>query len=179
MATPAFPISSEVEDVAWYVLHTQSRHEAKVESSLETWGLQVFLPRVTVRSRRRDRFQLIEVPLFPGYLFVHANLNSWAYDHIIRHRSVFRILGNKGRYTPVSDDIVASIRSILESGKLFYPWCRLVPGRRVRVIAGPLAGAIGTIWRSKPGKRRLVVGVDLLGRSVAVDLEEDCVEPYF
>ena len=171
------PRSSEAERTSWYVVHTRSRHEAKVESGLLARGVKVFMPRITVRSRRRDRFQLLEVPLFSGYLFVHTDLSPWVYNDIIRHQGVVSILGNKGRCTPVTDDTVASIQSILASGRSLYPWPRLVPGRQVQVIAGPLCGAIGTIWRCKPGKRRLVVGVELLGRSIAVDLEEECVEP--
>jgi transcription antitermination factor NusG len=163
--------------LAWYVVHTRSRHETKVQSGLEARGLEVFLPRITLRSRRRDRFQLLSAPLFPGYLFVRTDLSPWAYDGIIRHQGVVRILGSKDRCVPVAPETVASIQSILESGRSFYPWPRLLPGRRVRVVAGPLCGAIGTIRRRKPGKCRLVVGVELLGRSVAVDLEEECVEP--
>ena len=178
MSEVSNPMLHGAEGLAWYVVHTHSRHEAKVQSGLEARGLEVFLPRVTVRSRRRDRFQLLEVPLFSGYLFVYSDLSPWAYDSIIRHHGVVRILGSKGRCTPVAAETVASIQSIMESGRIFDPWPRLVPGRPVRVVAGPLSGAIGTIWRCKPGKRRLVVGVELLGRSIAVDLEEECVEPF-
>ena len=167
----------DVEEPAWYVVHTRSRHEAKVQSGLEARGLEVFLPRIAVRSRRRDRFQLLELPIFPGYLFVHTDLSSWAYDGIIRHHGVVRILGSKDRCIPLAAETVASLRSIMESGRSFDPWPQLVQGRPVRVVAGPLYGAVGTIWRCKPGKRRLVVGVELLGRSIAVDLEEEWVEP--
>jgi transcriptional antiterminator NusG len=165
------------EGLAWYVVHTRSRHEAKVQSGLEARGLEVLLPRVTVRSRRRDRLQFLEMPIFPGYLFVYTDLSPWAYDGIIRHHGVVRILGSKGRCSPVAPETVASIQSVMASGRSFDPWPRLVPGRRVWVVAGPLCGAIGVIWRCKPGKRRLVVGVELLGRSIAVDLEEESVEP--
>jgi len=165
------------EGLAWYIVHTHSRHEAKVQAGLEARGLEVFLPRVTVRSRRRDRFQLVEVPLFSGYLFICSDLSPWAYDGIIRHHGVVRILGSNGRCTPVAAETVASIQSILASGLSIYPYSQLVPGRQVQVVAGPLCGAVGTIWRCNPGKRRLVVGVELLGRSIAVDLEEECVEP--
>ena len=79
--------SSEDERTSWYVVHTRSRHEAKVQSGLQARGLEVFLPRITVRSRRRDRFQLLEVPLFSGYLFVHTDLSSWA---IQRYHSASR-----------------------------------------------------------------------------------------
>jgi transcription termination/antitermination protein NusG len=164
------------EEFAWYIVHTHSRHEAKVQASLQARGLEVFLPRISMRSRRRDRFQLLEVPLFPGYLFVHNDLSSWAYNGIIRHPGVVRILGRGNRCTPVAPDILASIQTILESNRSFNAWPRMLPGRKVRVVAGPLCGAIGTIWRCKPGKRRLVVGLDLLGRSIAVDLEEELAE---
>jgi transcription termination/antitermination protein NusG len=161
---------------AWYVVHTHSRQEAKVEWGLQARGVEVFLPRITVRSRRRDRCQLREVALFPGYLFVYTDLSPVLYGEIIRHRHVVRILGSKGSCTQVPAETVTSIQSILNSGKPFYPWPGLVPGRRVQVMAGPLAGAVGTIRRLKPGKQRLVVGVELLGQSVAVDLEEESVE---
>ncbi len=168
----------EEELPAWYAVQTRSRHEAKVQSGLEARGFEVFLPRITVRSRRRDRFQLVEAPLFPGYLFVHTGLSAWAYGDIIRHCGVVRILGSKGRCTPVESEVLTSIHLLLESGRSAYPWPRLVPGRRIRVVGGPLSGAVGTIWRCKPGKRRLVVGLELLGRSIAVDLEEELVEPF-
>lgn len=165
-------------ETAWYVIHTRNRHEAKVCLGLEARGLEVFFPRATVPSRRRDRFQYMEVPLFSCYLFVHSRLNLQAYHDIIKLQGVLRILGNRGVFNAVPDETIASIQAILSSGHTFYPWPRLIPGQRVRVISGPLFGAMGTIWRYKPGKRRLVVGVDLLGRSIAVDLEKEAVEPY-
>lgn len=178
MIAPSNQMQNADAGLAWYVIHLRSRHEAKVQSGLESQGLEVFLPRVTVRSRRRDRFQLLEAPLFPGYLFVHTDLSPRAYHGIIRHQGVVRILGNKGCCTPVVPETIASMQTILESGRDFYPWHRLMPGQQMRVVSGPLCGVIGTIWRRKPGKQRLVVRVDLLGRSLTVDLEEECVEPY-
>src|SRR5665648_497989 len=88
------------EKPPWYVIHTCSRHEPKVEMGLSRKGLDVFLPKVTVRSRRRDRVQMLEVPLFPGYLFVHTELGDFPYYHILRQDGVVRILGIKGHYTP-------------------------------------------------------------------------------
>jgi transcription termination/antitermination protein NusG len=169
---------TETVEPAWYVVHAHSRHEVKVESGLQARGLVVFLPRITVRSHRRDRLQFREVALFPGYLFVHTDLRPEVYGEIIRQRHVVRILGSKGRCTQVPAETVLSIQAILKSGKPFYPWPQLAPGRRVQVVNGPLAGAVGTIRRLKPGKQRLVVGVEVLGRSVAVDLWEDSVEPF-
>ncbi|MFQ5486682.1 MAG: transcription termination/antitermination NusG family protein, partial [Desulfobacterales bacterium] len=65
---------------SWYVLHTRSRFENVVSESLINKSMEVFLPKIQVKSRRRDRKMLIRVPLFPGYLFVKTDLNP--YEHV-------------------------------------------------------------------------------------------------
>jgi transcription termination/antitermination protein NusG len=160
----------------WYVVQTCSRHEVLVEAGLTRKGLEVFLPRVKVRSRRRDRVQMLEAPLFPGYLFVHTDLSDWAYYSIIRNQGVIRILGIKGQFTPVPKDIIRSLRTLVDSGQPVFPWSKLTPGKRVQVVDGPLMGAIGVILKNKQGKRRLLVAVELLGRSVCAELAEETVE---
>ncbi len=175
------PLPRRWEELAgplWYVIHTRSRHEVKVEADLTRKGLQTFLPKVTVRSRRRDRLQMLETPLFPGYLFVHTDLSEWAHSHIIRNQGVVRILGIKGQCTPVPENTITSLHTLVNSGQPVFPWSQLTPGKRVRVVEGPLRGAIGVILRNKQGKRRLLVAVELLGRSVCAELAEEIVEVY-
>jgi transcription termination/antitermination protein NusG len=175
----ALPLTSEkVLAHNWYVIHTYSRHEVIVENGLTRKGLEVFLPKVEVRSRRRDRVQMLVVPLFPGYIFVHTDLSDFDYYHIVRQSGVVGILGIKGQFTPVLEETVGSIRTLVKSGQPIFPWSKLLPGRRIRVIDGPLAGVSGVILKTKKGKRRLVVGVELLGRSVYVEIAEEVVEPY-
>jgi transcription antitermination factor NusG len=73
--------------LAWYLIHTYSRQETKVEGHLQSRGLEVFLPHSNGRSRRQDRFRLLEVPLSPGYLFVQADLSTPVYyDHVSNTR---------------------------------------------------------------------------------------------
>ena len=67
---------------AWYVLHTKSRFENVVNEGLLGKEKEVYLPKILVRSRRRDRKAMIRVPLFPGYIFVKTDLNPmtiWTY----------------------------------------------------------------------------------------------------
>jgi transcription antitermination factor NusG len=160
------------EGPSWYAVHTRNRHESKVESDLRAQGLDVFVPRITVRSRRRDRFKLLKIPLFSCYLFVYTKMNKETFDIIVRHKGVARIVLASGCFIPLPAETIASIRSIVECGKTVYPWPGLVSGRRVRVVRGSLAGATGTL-RRKSGKQYLAVGVELLGQSVAVELDEE------
>jgi len=165
-------------DLAWYAIHTYSRQETKVEGHLQNRGLEVFLPRITVRSRRQDRFRLLEVPLFPGYLFVQADLSTPVYYDILRNTGVVRILGLKRQCIRVPAETVFSLQKMVASNLRLDPWSRLVKGRRVTIVEGPLTGATGVMLRKKDGQRRLVVAVDLLGRAVAVELTGEAVEPY-
>jgi transcription termination/antitermination protein NusG len=172
-------LPSEVnQNPAWYVIQARHQHEAKVELLLQRKGLEVFLPRITVRSRRRDRKRLLEVPLFPGYLFVHSSLDHQTYYEIIKQKSVVRLVGGKsGLPTPVPGEVVASINAIVDSHQPYHPWPYLRRGEKVRIMEGPLAGTVGVIVRTLDKKRRLVVAVELFQRSVAVELEEEVVEP--
>jgi len=68
----------------WYVLHTKSRHETVVNAGLLKKSMEVFLPRVKVRSKRRDRKAMIQVPLFPGYLFIKTDLHPHTHLEIVK-----------------------------------------------------------------------------------------------
>jgi len=75
----------------------------------------------------------------------------------------------------VPEEAVASIRTLVNSGQPIFPWSKLKPGKPVLVVEGPLKGARGVILRQKKGKSRLVVGVELLGRSVVTELAEETI----
>ncbi|MDD2901999.1 MAG: transcription termination/antitermination NusG family protein [Syntrophales bacterium] len=166
-----------VDNRPWYVIQTQSRHEDKVETALARKGLETYLPRITYPSRRRDRKVILQAPLFPGYLFLRAELDPVTFHKVIKVDGIVRLLGNKGP-TPVGADTVSSIRHIVEGDKPFYQWRFLEKGKQVRVIDGPLAGTVGIIVGKKEKKRRLVVNVELFKRSLAVELDDDAVERW-
>jgi len=174
-------LSSEIDlsnnSLPWYVVHTRSRHEVKVLVGLSGKGLEAFLPLIRVRSRRRDRCKYIQIPLFPGYLFVHTHLEPEIYHDILKTVGVARIIGFNNRCLPVEPGKVEAIQLMLASGRPLTPWQYLTKGKRVRIVEGPLAGAEGIILQRRDKKRRLVVAIDLLQRSVAVELEEEAVEP--
>ncbi len=83
---------------------------------------------------------------------------------------------SKDNLPPVPEETVASLRTLVNSGQPVFPWYKLTPGKQVRVVEGPLRGALGVILNNKRGKRRLLVAVELLGRSVCAELAEETVE---
>lgn len=75
-----------------------------------------------------------------------------------------------GTPAPVSDGEIAAIRKAVQSGLEVGPWPYLHVGHRVRIEDGPLAGVEGILVEIK-SRRKLVVSVTLLQRSVAVELD--------
>ena len=164
--------------IPWYVIHTRCHHEVRVEELLRQRGLEVFLPRFTQPSRRRDRKIILRLPLFPGYLFVQDVLETTTYHGIIKLPGVVRILANGGGLQPVPQETIESIRLALAVDRPYYPHRYLEKGLRVRVAEGPLAGVVGMIVGVKEKKRKVVIEVDLFQRAVAVELENEAVEPW-
>lgn len=163
-------------DAAWYVVHTCSHHENRVEARLMLQGLEVFLPRLTEVRRWRDRKKLLRRPLFPGYLFVHDVLETPTYYNIIKLPGVVRVIGTNGRLATVPPETMESIKLAVASDRPYYPYRFLLKGKWVRVVEGPLAGVVGIIREHQDQKRKVVVEVELFRRAMAVELADEAVE---
>ena len=160
----------------WYAVHTRSRFEKKVEQAIRRRSFECFLPLRQVWSRRRDRRLKIEVPSFPGYLFVRATLMSSQYYDLITTPGLVGLVGAGGRPIPVSDEEILSLRLLAETKALVSP-SGFVKGQKIEVVSGPFSGARGIVRRLRGGGKRLVVGVEVLRRAVAVELDDFAVEP--
>ena len=164
--------------IPWYVIHSCCHHEVKVADRLLKKGLEVFLPWHTIISRRRDRKKFLQVPLFPGYLFVRDSLEPQTYYDILNLPGVVRFLALGSRLQPVPPETIASIKLALTSERTFSPHRYLQKGKRVRVVEGPLTGVLGIIRETKTKKRTVIIEVELFHQALAVELENDAVEPW-
>ncbi len=162
----------------WYAIYTRSRYEQRVADSLGGRALDVFLPKVKVISRRRDRRKLIEVPLFSSYLFVHTALDPDTRLAIQKTPGVVSILGHGREPRPVPAEEVESLLTIIQSGREIEPYAYLRAGMTVRVKSGPLRDATGFLLEKHDRQQRLIVSVHLMNQSVSVSLDACDVEPY-
>jgi len=161
----------------WFAIWTRSQCESKVHEALLRKGLDVFWPCVRQASRRRDRRVVLDRALFPGYLFMRFAPSPGAYLRVVSTEGVARILGDRwDALCPIPDDEIEAVRRIVtttnNAGAL--PWLR--HGDRVRVITGPLRGLEGLVQECRPGRARFVVGIELLQRSVGVEVPEEILE---
>jgi transcription elongation factor/antiterminator RfaH len=160
---------------AWYVLHTRSRFENVVNEALEKKTKEVFLPKILVRSTRRDRKAMIRVPLFPGYVFVKTDLNPNEHLDILKTVGAVRLIGSKDGPVSVPDATIESLKIMVTADKPVTTGQKYRKGDHVVVVRGPFAGVTGIFIRYK-GNERVVVNIDALGQSAGVEVAEEDVE---
>ena len=159
----------------WYVLHTKSRHESVVNDGLARKSVEVYLPKITVPSKRRDRKKTIRVALFPGYVFVKTDLHPHTHLEIVKVAGAVRFLGNKQGPLSLADETVESLKIMVESDYAVTTGNNLRKGDNVLVVHGPLEGVMGTFVRYG-GKGRIVVNVEALNQYAGVEVSEDDIE---
>ena len=161
----------------WHVLWTQSNCEQLVHDRLAGLGFELFLPTVNAWCRR-GRVRLISrIPLFRGYVFLRHAIDKTSYLEICKTRGLVRILGERwDRLDVVPDRDISTIRQVLGTRLPILPYPYLRDGQRVRIIRGPLTDVEGVLVRKNPNKGLLVISVDLLRRSIAVQVDCTSVE---
>ena len=163
---------------AWYALWTRSHCEQLVYDQLAARGFRPSLPTVDIWSRHGSLRHLTRSPMFPGYLFMHHAMDKPSYVEVRKVRGLVRVLGERwDRLPTIPDGEIDAIHRIADARipVLAHPY--LQEGQRVRICRGPLADVEGILLRTKPTKGLLVVSVELLRRSVAVEVDCTCVTP--
>ena len=168
-------MSADILKPSWYVLHTKSRFENVVHDGLYKKSVEVFLPKIRVPSKRRDRKLMIHVPLFPGYVFVRTDLDPYHHLEIVKTVGAVRLIGSKEGPIPVSDQTIDSLRIMISTEQPVHTGFQLKRGDRVQVVAGPFIGVTGTFVHYR-GKGRVVVNIDALGQYAAVEVNEADIE---
>lgn len=165
----------ESVDSKWYVLWSHSHCEQLVYDQLAGKGFQPYLPKIEVWSRRGGLRNVIQVPLFPGYLFLYHSMDKTSYIEVRKSRGLVCVLGKAwDRLAVVPEAEIDAVRKVLGAGLPAFPHPYLREGQRVRVTGGPLAGVEGILMQMKPRKGLLVLSVNLLQRSVATEV--DCTQ---
>ena len=160
-------------EASWYAAHTCSRHEKRIAEQLSKKEIELFLPLYRSVHRWKDRQTQVELPLFPGYLFVRIALKDRL--QVLQAPGLVRLVGFNGLPTPVPEAEIQALRKGMESAVNVEPHPYLNLGRRARIKNGPLQGIEGILVRKK-SVFRLVLSVDLIMRSVAVEVDASDVE---
>jgi len=157
----------------WYAIYVVSNHEKRVESQLKMRGVEVFLPLLTISRRWKNRTTVtLQRPLFPSYVFARIALRNKV--RVLEVPRVLWIAGTAGRPMPLPDEEFEILRQGLHHRQVDpHPYVKV--GDRARISRGPLAGLQGIVIR-KDRHLRIVLSVDLIMRSIAVQVTPDEIE---
>ncbi len=157
----------------WWAIYTRHQHEKVIADVLSAKGFEIFLPLYDSIRRWRDRQMLLSLPLFPCYLFVRGGLSRRF--QILNTPGVHMALTHGDRIALIPEKEIEAIRRTVEGPFRMEPHPFLRCGDRVRVIRGSLEGVEGILIRKK-NQFRLVLSVDMLAKSVAVEIDASNVE---
>ncbi len=157
----------------WFALTAKHQHEPTVARLLSAKGFEVFHPKYAEIRRWKDRNKTIQLPLFPGYVFFCGQVERRV--EILSTPGVFSIVSFGNNAAEINKDEIDAIRRACENGLAVSPHPFLTVGDHVRVMQGPLAGVSGILQKQKDACR-LVLSIELLGRSAAVEIDAANVE---
>jgi transcription antitermination factor NusG len=163
-------------ELAWFAVQTKPRHEKKAATELLQKGVITFLPQFSEKRQWSDRTQLVELPLFPQYMFVRvANvLDSRA--SVLRTTGITNFVGVRGIGIPIPDEQIERVQAVLAQRVSVKPHSFINVGGRVRIVGGALDGLQGVL-SAVNGDQSLMISVDLIKRSLAIRLEGFAIEP--
>jgi len=156
----------------WYALYTRSHCEQLVCDQLAAKGFHIFLPKIDVWSQRAGKQHLISVPMFPGYLFLQHAIDKSSYVDVRKARGLVCILGECWeKPSSVPDAEIEVVQTTLRASIPVMPLPYLRAGQRVRITQGSLRGVECILIQSNLAKVLLSISVDLLQRSIAVEID--------
>ena len=158
----------------WYAVYTSANHEKRVAAQLSQRSVEQFLPTYASVRKWKDRRVTLDLPLFPGYVFARLALRDRL--RVLQVPGIVRLVGFNGQLAALPDEEIEALKRGLSSGVHAEPHPFLTAGRRVRVRKGPFEGRQGILLRRK-GKLRLVLSIELIMRSVVIDVDIADVEP--
>lgn len=155
----------------WYALYTRARFEQTIARFLGEKGYESFAPMYKTRQPWAEGIKIMELPLFPGYVFFKMTQSE--VPLIVTTPGVIRIVGAGKEPLPIEDSEIGALQTIIASGASAQPWPFLQVGSTVEIESGPLCGLRGVVSRIR-NVDRLIVSVVMLRRSVAVEIDR-CV----
>jgi transcription antitermination factor NusG len=161
-------MNPETDGDRWYALQVRSRWESSTATLLSGKGYQTFVPTYRAEKRWRGSAKELASPLFPGYVFCQFDAHKRL--PVLVTPGVLSVVGRGRIPVPVEDSEINALQRVVSSGLRAEPWPYLEVGQLIRIHEGPLSGLEGIVTSLK-GRRRIVVSVSLLCRSVSLEIE--------
>lgn len=161
--------------LAWFCLRSQPKHEHIAAAHLVQYDdVDVFNPRIRFpRSTRRGPVWVTEA-LFPGYLFARFDWKA-SLSKVRYAQGVSGVVHFGTRWPTVPDEVVQDLQLTLGENEVHEVPAAIVPGDGIRISGGLFHGLQAVVTRVMPGRQRVAVLLEFLGRQTAVEISVNAV----
>ena len=161
----------------WFAIYVKSRYEKKVSNRLNEIGVESFLPLITRMKQWSDRKKKVEEPLFRSYIFVRISQDE--YYNVLHCDGVVKFVCFEGKATIVPENQILAIKEYLNDKDIHdieYD-NDFKEGQLVRIKTGHLKGLVGRFAEIR-GKHRLIINIEVVGKSLPINVIRSNVEAY-
>jgi transcription antitermination factor NusG len=162
------------DQVRWYAIYVRSRFEKKVHAGLQENKVESFLPLVEEVRKWSDRKKRIEMPLFPGYLFVRIDLRDRL--RVLTVDGVVKFVGIRHHPSPVPAEQIRWVKIVIGHPEKLKREPYVSEGEVVQIVAGPFNGIRGLVQRVNKNTR-VIISLDTIAQAVSVEVDPACIEP--
>ncbi len=161
------------ENYHWFIAYTYPKAEKKIHTRINELGVESFLPLQKVKRKWSDRTKIIEVPLFPSYMFVYTTEKS--IPKLLGIREIVRFLSFESKLATIKKKEIEFIKQALKEGKELRVEKELFEkGQKVFLNEGPFLGLEGTLIQER-SKNRFIIELKVLKQSLSIEVPSWCL----
>lgn len=156
------------DDAPWFAVYTRSRAEKRLMELLTERGIEAYVPLQTTIHRWSDRKKSVTIPLIRSYCFVRVTESS--YQAVLNTPGAVRYVWFSGKPAAIPDSQIRTLKTVTGSGiPVESGFDDFLPGTRVTVNAGPLAGINGELV-SVSNRKRFLIRIDQLKQALTLSV---------
>jgi transcriptional antiterminator RfaH len=157
---------------AWYLIYTRIRCERKVVNELKKRDIEFYWPTCQSLREWRSRRKLIELPLFPSYVFVHLKSMEDYYVGLKIEGTMFYVKSGK-EVVVVDEKIINNLKRVVNNVEdIEVTTESFRPSQKVVIKEGPLCGMTCEVVQYQK-KERILVRLNMLNRNVLIGIPEN------
>jgi transcriptional antiterminator RfaH len=154
----------------WFCVHAQPKKVSIAAQSLRQLpGVDCFLPLLQFRRTRRQKPVLVTEPLFPGYLFARFVFRQ-SLRAVYYSQGVSRVIHFGDHWPIIPDDIIAQLQQAVGETGVKMVESPIALGDEVLINSGPFQNLSGLVSRVYPGRMRIAILMEFLGRQTMVEI---------
>ncbi len=172
----------------WYAIQTYSGSEQSVKKAIENLIVQnnashrlkdIVVPTEDIFEIKDKKKKIVQKSIYPGYVFVHIDLDTELWHMIQSLPRVGRFIGESKKPTPLNESDIMTILDKVQNRAAPRPKVSFLSGEIVRIIDGPFANFTGVVESYDMESKKIKLNVSIFGRNTPIEISDSQVEKTF